>query len=182
MLSSFNPKQFFLLGSALLLLTACTGWGTASVPRSTDVSGSSSTSSTTSSNDDFGACKSDVALLCSGFNTGDWQTWATTNGYTTASWKLGLVDCLGENRDKTSQTCDDSLDRRAALNEDLNTACATDRGLYCKGVVPVPGSEPQVDCLKQNYCKVQNTCAVAVDLHEKAKADAQQDFSYQDCQ
>jgi len=119
--------------------------------------------------DDFGACDEEAHELCSGFYTADWQGWAQANGYTSASWKLGLVDCLADHRDETSQTCDDSLDRRQELNDELNEACRTDRIEFCPGVVPAPGSEPQVDCLKEHYDELSLECAAAVDAHEAAK-------------
>lgn len=131
-------------------------------------------STTIDANADFGSCKEDVAAYCSGFNTGDWQTFATANGYVAASWKLGLVDCLGKNRDKTSQACDDSLDERQGLNDDVNTLCAADRGQYCQGVKPKPGSEPQVDCLKEHYDQLTAECSAALDAHEAAKPNSQQ--------
>lgn len=133
------------------------------------VPSTSSSSTTTYANADFGSCKADIAAYCSGFNTGDWQAFAQANGYVTASWKLGLVDCLGKNRDLTSQACDDSLDRRQGLNDDVNTLCATDRAEYCQGVEPKPGSEPQVDCLKEHYTELSATCSAALDAHEAAK-------------
>lgn len=132
-------------------------------------------SGSTTGNEDFGACTEDAKVYCSGFYGSDWETWATANGYTTASWKLGLVDCLEQNRDKTSEACHDSMDRRAGLNDDVNTLCAADRAQYCPGVEPKPGSEPQVDCLKENYASLSAECAAAVDAHEAAKPTDQQD-------
>lgn len=118
---------------------------------------------------DFGSCDDDAHTYCSGFYLTDWEGYASEKGYTTASWKYGLLDCLGEHRDQTSQACDDSLDRRQALNDAMNNACQSDRRTYCAGVTPSPGSEPQVDCLKANYENLSVECAEALDAHEAAK-------------
>lgn len=134
----------------------------------------SSGSATGDGVDDFGACDDDAREYCSGFYGTDWVSWAETNGYVSASWKLGLVDCLEENRAYTSDACDASLDRRAELNTDVNTLCAEDRAKYCQGVEPIPGSEPQIDCLKEFYDNLSPECATAVDAHEAAKPAAQQ--------
>jgi hypothetical protein len=119
--------------------------------------------------DDFGACEEDAHLYCAGFYSAEWADWAEENGYTSASWKLGLVDCLGQNREQLISACINSLDRRSDLNEDVNTLCATDRNLYCQGVEPKPGSEPQIDCLKEHYEELSETCTEALDAHEAAK-------------
>jgi hypothetical protein len=119
--------------------------------------------------DDFGACDEDADLYCEGFRGPDWAAWAEENGYTSASWKLGLVDCLGQHEEELSLACQDSLNRRAELNNKVNTACAVDRGKYCRGVEPIPGSEPMIDCLKENYEDLSQACADAVDAHEAAK-------------
>lgn len=145
----------------------------ASIPLSTtdeypEDSTATDTSSTTD-NADFGSCDADAQTYCSGFSTADWESYAEMYGYTSASWKLGLVDCLNANRDKTSSACDESLDRRQGLNVDVNTACKTDRVTYCPGVVPSPGSEPQVDCLMEHYDDVSDECSSALDAHEAAK-------------
>jgi hypothetical protein len=144
----------------------------AETPEATDDAASpdTSTGSTTADGvDDFGACDSEAQTYCSGFYGDDWQTFATENGYTSASWKLGLVDCLGQHEDELSQACSDSLDRRQDLNDAMNTACQSDRAMYCKGVEPSPGSEPQVDCLKEHYDELSAECATALDAHEAAK-------------
>src|SRR3712207_566327 len=44
---------------------------------------------------DAGACNADAQVYCAGFYGADWQSYARANGYTTASWKYGLLDCLG---------------------------------------------------------------------------------------
>ncbi|MEK7146198.1 MAG: hypothetical protein AAB802_03360 [Patescibacteria group bacterium] len=119
--------------------------------------------------DDFGACDEEAHTYCAGFYSDNWTEFAEENGYTTASWKYSLLDCLEDHRDESSQACDDSLDRREELNEAMNTACAEDRGIYCRGVVPIPGSEPQVDCLLENYEKLSIECTDALDAHEAAK-------------
>lgn len=186
----FNPKYLWLLAIPLLAVLAYSGWGLAflgrtpqepppetteeptTTPEESDESENSDGARATGDDyDDFGACEEDIENYCSGFNTADWAEFAQENGYTDASWKLGLVACLEANREFTSQACDDSLDRRAALNEDVNTACREDRAKYCQGVEPSPGSEPQIDCLKENYESLSLTCAEAVDAHEDAKPE-----------
>lgn len=136
---------------------------------STTADGASEFTATADGVDDFGACDDEAHTYCSGFYGDDWQTFATENGYTSASWKLGLVDCLGQHEDELSQACSDSLDRRQDLNDAMNTACQIDRAAYCKGVEPSPGSEPQVDCLKEHYDELSEECRVALDAHEAAK-------------
>lgn len=175
----FRSKYLWLLGLLILVpLLAYTGLGLASLYKAPQIGdlrptptneNTSSTTATGDGFDDFGSCDEDARNYCSGFYSDDWQSFATENGYTSASWKLGLVDCLEQNQDLTSQACDDSLDRRAALNEDLIAACEEDRAMYCKGVKPVPGSEPMVDCLKTNYENLSETCVEALDAHEAAK-------------
>lgn len=142
---------------------------TASQDSSTDTS---TGSPTVDGIDDFGACDSEAQTYCAGFYTSDWETYAEENGYTSASWKLGLVDCLGQNQDQLSQACVDSLDRRQDLNDAMNTACQIDRAMYCKGVEPSPGSEPQVDCLKEHYDELSEECVAALDAHEDAKPES----------
>lgn len=117
---------------------------------------------------DFNACEADIDLYCSGFGGGNWEEFAEENGYTTASWKLGLVDCLSKN--PVSQTCEDSQNRREALNEDVITYCAADRGKFCQGVEPIPGQEPMVDCLMEHHDELEPECVAAVDAHEDAKS------------
>lgn len=138
-----------------------------------DASDSQATQKTGDGNDDFGACDADAQTYCSGFYSGDWQTYAADNGYTTASWKYGLLDCLAAHRDQTSQACDDSLDRRQVLNDEMNAACRTDRRTYCPGIEPKPGSEPEVDCLKEHYDQLSDACVEALDAHEAAKPTAE---------
>lgn len=119
--------------------------------------------------DDFGACEDDAHIYCEGFYTTEWELYATENDYTISSWKYGLLDCLEAHENETSQACKDSLERRAELNANMNETCAIDRNTYCKGVEPRPGSEPQVDCLKENYENLSAECAAALDAHEEAK-------------
>ena len=131
----------------------------------------SSTYGSTGDNvDDFGACNSDLHTYCSGIYDSNWQDWASENGYTTASWKYAVVDCLGAHRDQTSQACNDSLDRRQSLNEAMTTECKSDLLKYCQGVEPRPGAEPEVDCLEENYDQLSSSCAEALDAHEAAKS------------
>ena len=110
------------------------------------------------------ACDGDAQRYCSGFYGADWQSYARANGYTTASWKYGLIDCLGKNN--VSAACTASLDRREVLNEKMMSAC----GRYCRGIEPKPGEEPCVDHLKSIYSSLDNACRSALDAHEAAKA------------
>lgn len=166
MASFFRSKYLWL---SLLALVAILAYISNSQPLADEEPGTSSTTATGDGIDDFGACKEDARNYCSGFYSDDWQGFADENGYVSASWKLGLVDCLEQNRDLTSEACHDSLDRRATLNEELKAACGVDRGKYCQGVEPIPGSEPMVDCLKANYEMLTEACAVALDAHEASK-------------
>lgn len=137
-------------------------------------SGDTTGSSTGDGVDDFGACNTDTQEYCSGFYGSDWASWAEEHGYTSASWKLGLVDCLGDHQDDISDACSASLDRRQVLNDTLNTVCASDRVQYCAGVRPSPGSEPQVDCLKEHYRELSSACTEALDAHEAAKPSSEE--------
>lgn len=110
------------------------------------------------------ACDTDAHTYCSGFYGDDWQSYAEAHGYTTASWKYGLIDCLGKN--PVSSACQASLDRRETLNEQMMAACAT----YCRGTTPQPGEEPCVDHLKSVYDTLDPSCRSALDAHEAAKA------------
>lgn len=197
--SPLNSRLFIIFG--VLLLAGCLSflWFFFSLPNTSPDTSSNTTPSATSDQDalttppttdeypedstvtdassptdnaDFGSCDADAQTYCSGFSTGDWESYAEMYGYTSASWKLGLVDCLNANRDNTSSACDESLDRRQELNVDVNTACKTDRMTYCSGVVPSPGSEPQVDCLMEHYDDVSAECSAALDAHEAAKPSA----------
>lgn len=94
----------------------------------------------------------------------DWQSYARANGYTTASWKYGLLDCLGKHN--VSAACTASLDRREVLNAQMMAACGTS----CRGTSPQPGAEPCVDHLKSIYDTLGNACREALDAHEAAKA------------
>jgi len=112
---------------------------------------------------DAGACNADAEAFCAGFYGADWQSFARTNGYTTSSWKYGLVDCL--NKHTVSAACRSSLDRREVLNTRMMSACQA----YCRGTTPQPGSEPCVDQLKSLYASLDTACRVALDAHEAAK-------------
>jgi len=110
------------------------------------------------------ACDADAHAYCDGFYDADWQSYARANGYTTASWKYGLLDCLGKH--SVSAACNVSLDRREALNAQMMSACGT----YCRGTSPQPGAEPCVDHLKAIYDSLDKMCRIALDAHEAAKA------------
>ena len=109
------------------------------------------------------ACDGDSQLYCSGFYSADWQAYARAHGYTTASWKYGLLDCLDKN--PISIACSVSLDRREVLNAQMMSSCAR----YCRGTQPRPGAEPCVDHLKSIYDTLDNACRTALDAHEAAK-------------
>lgn len=110
---------------------------------------------------DAGACDSDAQRLCP-------TEWG--GGSVQASWKLDLVECLYEDHlDQLSAACRASLERRQALNAALNSACAADRGRFCVGVHPAPGSEPGVDCLRDHRAELEAACAAALAAHEGAK-------------
>lgn len=198
MTPSFRSKLPWLVGTPLVFVLGMATWGLISIPSSTEESETENSSInedastpledistpspedsdsrditsdgiTTDNINDFGSCDDDARNYCSGFYLADWESYASENGYTTASWKYGLLDCLAAHRDQTSQACDDSLDRRQALNDAMNSACQIDRAEYCAGVTPSPGSEPQVDCLKDHYEELSADCAEALDAHEAAK-------------
>jgi hypothetical protein len=135
---------------------------------STTLSASATTSETSASTtgdgvNDAYACDTDAHLYCAGFYGADWQNYARANGYTTASWKYGLLDCLGKHA--VSQACQASLDRRQLLNTQMMNACAS----YCRGTTPQPGAEPCVDHLKAIYASLDTACRAALDAHEAAK-------------
>ena len=109
------------------------------------------------------ACDGDSRLYCAGFYSDDWQAFARANGYTTASWKYGLLDCLGKN--PVSNSCTTSLARREVLNAQMMSSCAA----YCRGTSPKPGAEPCVDQLKSMYDALDTACRTALDAHEAAK-------------
>jgi hypothetical protein len=110
------------------------------------------------------SCEADTRKSCSGFYAADWQSYASACGYTTSSWKYGLIDCLGQH--DVSVACQTSLDRREALNAQMMSACVT----YCRGTTPKPGAEPCVDRLKAIYASLNGACRTALDAHEAAKA------------
>jgi hypothetical protein len=136
---------------------------TSSTATSTTI-GEASTCPTADGVNDACACDADAHACCAGFYNADWQSYARANGYTTASWKYGLLDCLGKHN--VSMACQRSLDRREALNAQMMQACAT----YCKGTAPQPGAEPCVDRLKSIYDSLDKACRAALDAHEAAKA------------
>jgi len=108
------------------------------------------------------SCDADAKNYCSGFYTTDWQSFARANGYTTASWKLGLLDCLG--KQNVSAACSASLGRREVLNANLMTACRS----YCRGTAPQPGADPCADKLRSIYDSLDNACRAAFDAHQGA--------------
>jgi hypothetical protein len=110
------------------------------------------------------SCDADAQTYCAGFYSADWQTFAKANGYTTASWKYGLIDCLGKN--PVVAACTASLARREVLNEQMMAACQS----YCRGTTPQPGAEPCVDHLKSIYSSLSVMCRTALDAHEAAKS------------
>jgi hypothetical protein len=109
------------------------------------------------------SCDADARQYCAGFYGADWQAFARANGYTTASWKYGLLDCLGTH--PVTPACTLSLARRETLNAQMMSAC----GRYCTGTSPEPGAEPCVDRLKTIYNTLDNACRSALDAHEAAK-------------
>lgn len=112
------------------------------------------TSSVTSGNADAHSCNQDAVTFCKD----------------TPAGKLNLVHCLlDEHGDEISDACRQSLERREILNQELVAACEQDRGTYCRGVKPEPGSEPMVDCLEEHYTQLSAECAAAFDAHAEAK-------------
>ena len=110
------------------------------------------------------SCDADAHAYCAGFYAADWQSYARANGYTTASWKYGLIDCLG--KQPVAAACTVSLARRETLNEQMMDACQS----YCRGTTPQPGAEPCVDHLKSVYGSLNSMCRTALDAHEAAKS------------
>ena len=162
------------------LAVACNGTplGTPVSPTPTDLATSAATTSSAATSavavngatcatgdgvNDAGACNADAQTSCAGFYSSDWQSYARANGYTTASWKYGLLDCLGSH--DVAAACTNSLDRREVLNAQMMAACAT----YCRGTSPRPGAEPCVDRLKSTYASLDSACRTALDSHEAAK-------------
>lgn len=133
------------------------------VPASTSAPTTGGTCATGDGVNDAGACNADTQVYCDGFFGADWQSYARANGYTTASWKYGLLDCLGKH--DVSAACTSSLGRREVLNAQMMLACAT----YCRGTSPQPGAEPCVDQLKSIYASLDTACRTALDSHEAAK-------------
>jgi hypothetical protein len=122
-----------------------------------------STCTTADGVNDACSCDADARRSCSGFYSSDWQSYARAYGYTTASWKLGLLDCLAVQ--DVSEACTASLARREALNQQMTAACSS----YCRGTKPQPGAEPCVDKLKSIYSSLDSTCKTALDAHQAAK-------------
>lgn len=134
--------------------------GTVSANTNTEVSetknAQSETDTVTTDNTDFNSCNVEATSFCNGLRDG----------------KLALVDCLlNDHYDELSEACRNSLERRQVLNEELVAACSADRGKYCRGVEPQPGSEPMVDCLEEHYTQLSAACAAAFDAHDAAKPD-----------
>lgn len=127
--------------------------------------------------DDFSACKSDIATHCAGIMgsngqfTSTWSTFATDHGYSTGSPKLALTSCLSKN--PLTAACQSSQGRRSAINVSVNTLCAPERGAWCSDVEPLPGKEPQIDCLlgalKANTVSFSWDCCSSLSAHEAAK-------------
>ena len=155
-------------GSVAVVTTAATQPATTT----TSSTSTSTTPTTTSAGycptfdgvNDAGACNADSQTYCSGFYSDDWESYARQYGYTTSSWKYGLIDCLGKHT--VSASCKASLDRREVLNAAMVSACQS----YCRGTTPQPGSEPCVDKLKSVYSSLDAVCKAALDAHEAAKA------------
>jgi hypothetical protein len=164
------PITMRLLGAVLVaagLAAACTA-ATQPTPAltlstSTTTTSSASTCATGDGVNDACSCDADAHNYCAGFYEADWQSYARAHGYTTASWKYGLLDCLGKH--DVSTMCESSLARREALNAQMMNACAA----YCRGTSPQPGAEPCVDHLKSSYASLDKTCRAALDAHEAAK-------------
>jgi hypothetical protein len=169
-------KQYVVV--ALLtagLAVACNDTTLPTAPTTAAATSSTTTTTTTSTAtngaacatgdgvNDACSCDGDTQLYCAGFYSADWQSYARANGYTTSSWKYGLLDCLGKHT--VSTACTASLSRREALNAQMMASCAT----YCRGTSPQPGSEPCVDKLKSIYTTLDNACRSALDAHEAAK-------------
>src|SRR5712691_10715402 len=154
------------LAGACTAVTQPTATPTISTTTAISTSKTTSNASTCATADgvnDACACDADAHSSCAGFYGADWHAYARANGYTTASWKYGLLDCLGKHT--VSWTCETSLARREALNTQMMNACAT----YCRGTAPQPGAEPCVDRLKSIYDSLDDTCRVALDAHDAAK-------------
>jgi hypothetical protein len=147
-------------------MTQPTANTTSSTPSTTTPSGTAGGGATCATGDgvnDACSCDADAQRYCAGFYAADWESYARTNGFTTASWKYGLLDCLGKH--ETSASCKASLARRETLNAQMMAAC----GRYCRGTTPQPGAEPCVDQLKSIYSTLDNACRIALDAHEAAK-------------
>ena len=115
-----------------------------------------------------GSCNYDAHTNCPWLYSSDWEAGAIENGYTIASWKYSLLDCLRDH--EVSEACEDSLDQHQAINDALFDACRADRAKYCRGIHPIPGKvQPEIDCLEENYPDLSPECAAALDAHEATK-------------
>ncbi len=184
MASKSRSKYLWVLGILLLGLFAYGGYqyGSASLSRQYKSEGSTSSTEqhksegsgnsglTADGVNDFNACAEDIESYCSELRSQNWEEAAIAAGYTTASWKYALMDCFESHYALLDPSCVESLERRQALNEAVNTNCAADRGTYCRGVEPEPGSEPQIDCLMEHIDQVVPACAEALFDHEAAQA------------
>lgn len=119
-------------------------------------------------NDDFDACHDEGREFCPELFERGYVADASS------SWKLDLVACLNEHEDELSDECAASLDRRADLNALVNEACRVDRGTYCRGVRPSPGSEAGNDCLREHINEVSPECRAALQAHEAAQPTPRQ--------
>jgi hypothetical protein len=155
-----------LLAAGLAIDCGRTEIPTAASPTSEPIAATGTATASCATGDglnDACSCDADAHASCAGFYSADWQSYARANGYTTASWKLGLLSCLATK--DVSLACAMSLDRREALNAQMMAACAT----YCRGISPRPGAEPCVDHLKSIYGALDTACRGALDAHEAAK-------------
>src|SRR5882672_2361564 len=134
--AAFVAAGFAAACTAVTQPTSSTTIPTTTTLSTTTTTSSASTCATADGVNDACACDADAHSSCAGFYGADWQAYARANGYTTASWKYGLLDCLGKH--DVSPVCRTSLDRRAVLNTQMMNECAA----YCKGTAPQPGSEP----------------------------------------
>ncbi len=110
---------------------------------------------------DFGACNADAEKL------GCYDT-ASKNA-ASSSWKLAFVACLDSNEPSLSAACVASLKRRSDANAEWRSACKAEMGSLCSSVVPKPGSEPMVDCLKANQSQLSSGCSSAISKQQAMK-------------
>ena len=130
--------------------------------------------------EDAGACNEDGQELCPMFfrpgveglaPDTDWAAQATAAGYTTASPKLGLLDCLNQQRAELSVECIESLDCRVDLGAAFEAACkyTRARGGVCDGIRQSPGSAPFPDCIEAHLDEVTAECQEAWQNHHDAR-------------